>query len=194
MPIYLLWNKASPLPYNLLSRIGITIWQFIVDGYITPSSLIYRRLRLQGVFKKIYIIPPLYKCSYCIFEENVKKKFMLERKLPTHVKVVYIGSLDLRRLPLIKVIKRFVEDQSRVYEITIYTAENISKKVYNIRNVKVRIISKILSEEEKCRILRESHMFIAPQHGTTMVPSISIIEAAYHGNIIIKDNENVNFE
>jgi len=193
MPIYLLWNRASPLIYNLLSRIGITLWQFIVDGYIAPSPLIYKGLRLQGVFKKILIIPPYYKCLYCNFEENIKKRYTLEKKIPNYVKVVYIGSVDLRRLPLIEVVKKFMEDQRRNYEITIYTADNIGEKVYKIKNVKVKIINKILSEEEKCKILRESHMFIAPRQGTTMAPSISVMEAEYHGNIIIRCNDNINF-
>jgi hypothetical protein len=193
MPIYLLWNRASPLIYSLLSRIGITLWQFIVDGYIASSPLICKGLRLQGVFKKIYIIPPYYKCLYCNFEENIKKRYMLGKKIPNYVKVVYIGSVDLRRLPLIEVVKKFMEDQRRNYEITIYTADNISEKVYKIKNVKIKIINKILSDEEKCKILRESHMFIAPRQGTTMTPSISVMEAEYHGNIIIRCNDNINF-
>jgi len=193
MPIYFLWNRTSPLIYNLLSRAGITLWQFIVDAYIAPSSLIYKGLRLQGVFKKIYVIPPYYKCIFCNFEENIKKRYMLEKKIPNYVKVVYIGSVNLRRLPLIEVVKKFIKDQRRYYEITIYTADNISEKEYNIRNVKIQIISKILSEEEKGKILQESHMFIAPRPGTTMIPSISVMEAEYHGNIIIRCNSNIDF-
>jgi len=192
MSIYLLWNRASPLIYNLLSRIGVTLWQFIVDGYIASSPLIYRKLRLQGVFKKIYVIPPYYKCPYCSFEENIKKRYMLGKKSPAYVKVVYIGSVNLRRLPLIEVVKKFMEDQRRNYEITIYTADNVGEKVYKIKNVEIKIINKILSEEEKCKILWESHMFIAPRQGTTMIPSISVMEAEYHGNIIIRCNDNIN--
>jgi hypothetical protein len=193
MPIYFLWNKTSPLIHNLIGRMGTTMWQFIVDGYVVPSPLIYKGLRFQGIFKKIYIIPPLYKCPYCNFEENIKKRSMLERRLPVYVKVVYIGSLNLKRLPLKEVVEMFIKDRGRTYEIIIYTADNVSEKVYDVKNVRVRIINRILSTEEKCRILQGSHMFIAPRHETTMIPSISVMEAEYHGNIIVRNNANINF-
>jgi len=190
MPVYFLWNSALPTVSNIVGRIGLTLWQFIVDEYIVPSYSIARGLRLQGIFRKICVIPPLYKCVYCNFEENIKKRSMLTKELPAHVKVVYIGSLNLKRLPLVEVVKRFTKDQSRTYEITIYTADNVDEKVYVVKNVRIKIVKKILSAEEKCRVLRESHMFIAPRRGTTMIPSISVMEADYHGNIIIRNYAN----
>ncbi|MEM2741631.1 MAG: hypothetical protein QXD95_05725, partial [Nitrososphaeria archaeon] len=94
MPVYFLWNKSSPLIYNLISRMGLTLWQLIIDEYIVPSPQIAKGLRLQGIFKRICFKPPAYKCEYCNPEENFKKLMKLREELPPYVKVTYIGSLS----------------------------------------------------------------------------------------------------
>lgn len=186
MPVYFLWNKGTPVITNIRNRIGLTLLQFIIDEYLVPSPKMVKSLRLQGIIKKIRFIPPVYRCKYCSFEKNKEKLERLKAGLPEKVKVVYIGSFSLPRLALLDVIKMFSKDQSRTYEVTIYTATPIKEGVYRINNVKVSIVRKVLSDGEKCRILSSSHLFIAPRRGTTMEPSISVMEAEHHGNIIIR--------
>jgi uncharacterized protein (UPF0216 family) len=91
-----------------------------------------------------------------------------------------------KRFPLTQIIEALNRDEQRKYKLRIYTASQVKEETYQKGNIEVTIIKKTLSDEEKCKILRDSHIFIAPAIGTTMVPSISVMEAEYHGNIVIR--------
>jgi len=184
--IYFTWNRSMPFHRNLLNNIGISIESRLADFLIVTSENIARELKFLGVKNKIITLPPHYECKYCSLRKNIMKYEKLLRELPRIVKATYIGSLNRKRFPLAKIIKLMRRD-NRLFNLTIYTADNIGGHNYTINygNIKVRIVKKILSEEEKCSILSDSHVFIAPCPRTTMDPPISVLEALYHGNIII---------
>lgn len=186
MVVIFLWNKASSAISNVRSFVGDTLWQLIVDEYIATSPAVARGLKRRGIFRKIYLIPPVYTCKYCDWMENAKKLKRLEKRLPRRVRALYIGSLNPKRFSLVNVINRLRNDEERTYELNIYTSTPTRERAYKIGNVEVNVLMKILSDEEKCRVLRESYLFIAPNSGTTMDPSLSVIEAKYHGNIIAR--------
>jgi glycosyltransferase involved in cell wall biosynthesis len=188
IPIYFIWNRVSALCDNLRTSIGPLFWQFVVDEYIVPSRSLAERLRKLGIIKKITILPPEYSCPYCNRMDNLKKRVHLKEHLPRIVNAVYIGSIIPKRIPLARIVDMLNEDPQREYKLTVYTASEIKEQTYQKGNVEIAIVKKSLSDEEKCKILRESHIFIAPTRGATMEPSISIMEAEYHGNIIIKIN------
>ena len=186
MPVYFLWNKSSSLKDTFRTSFGVLFWQPVIDVYLVPSPNLAVALKKRGIIRPIMVLPPEYKCPYCDYTDNLKKRMKLERQLPRVVKAVYIGSLQPRRLPLKKVLETLNRDEQRTYRLTIFTASKVKEESYRIGNAEVNICRRILSGEEKCKILRESHVFIAPAKGTTMEPSISVIEAEYHGNIIAR--------
>jgi len=186
MPVYFLWNRAASPLSNLRTIFGSVFWQFVVDEYLVPSPNLAEKLKKLGVVRKIRILPPKYSCPFCHQKDNLKKMELLKAELPNVVKAVYIGFINHKRFPLRKIIEKLNRDLKRKYELTIYTASPVREKTYCKGNVEVRIVRTKLSEKEKCKVLRESHIYIAPEKGTTMEPSISVIEAEYHGNIIAR--------
>jgi hypothetical protein len=186
MPVFFLWNRASSAVFNLKGLVGNTFWQLIISCYIATSPRIVRGLRLRGVLRRIYFLPPMYKCKYCDPVQNAKKLKNLKKRLPLKVKVTYIGSLNNKRFPLVSVVKKLQNYRVGSYELAIYTTSQVREEAYTISNVKVDVKRKILSDKEKCKVLQESHLFIAPKPQTTMDPSISVMEATYHGDIVIR--------
>ena len=69
------------------------------------------------------------------------------------------------------------------YKLTVYTASPVKEQLWQEIGSNVEVVSKRLSEKENWN-LKKSHVFVAPRKSTTMEPTISIIEAEYHGNII----------
>ncbi len=185
MPIYFLWHSTYSTLENIRNRIGVSVWQVAVDGYLVASPDLVRELRLQGVFRPIYLIPPVYHCSFCDFSHNQEKLRRLRSQLPTKVRVTYLGWLDDAALSLRDVIRSLNKDGNRTYQVRIYTLTPVPWKTFQNENVTVRIISKILSDQEKCEVLSRSDLFIAPLRDTTMLPPVSVIEAEYHGNIVV---------
>jgi len=186
MPVVFLWNKSLSTISNLKNTIGHTFWQIAVNDYIATSSNIARGLRLRGIFRRIYLIKPVYECNYCSPLRNIGKLKRLKEGLPPTVKIVYIGSLKPKRFSLADVVNHFSNDEQRFYELNIYTATPVQEKTGRIGRVQVNIAKKILSDEEKCRVLSESHLVIVPRRGTTMDPSMTEMEAEYHGNIVFR--------
>lgn len=186
LPVYFLWNRTCTSLDNLRTALGPIFWQIAVDEYLVPSPSVAESLRRMGIFRKLTILPPHYLCPYCKREEHVKKKELLERALPSVVKIVYIGSLIPKRFSLSKVLKTLNRDVDRKYKLAIYTFSQIEEQTFCTGNVETRITCGVLDEREKCRILSDSHVFIAPAKHTTMEPPISVIEAEYHGNIIME--------
>ena len=178
MLVIFLWNRATSNIFNLRWLAGKTLWQPVIDGYVVTSPTLVKGLRCQGIFRRIYVIPPVYECKYCHSRQNAENQ---RNRLPQRVKAVYLGSLGPKRFPLVDVIRSLSSDRTRTYELDIYTTTQTPQKTFRIGNVEVNLYNQILSDEEKCRVLRESHLFIAPRDGTTMNPSMSIMEAEYHG-------------
>jgi len=186
MPVYFIWNRISSIYTNLRGILGLSFWQSIVDEYLVPTPSLAERLRKLGIVRRVSILPPEYTCSHCNHIDNLRKRAYLKTQLPRVVEVVYIGSMNPKRFPLAKVIGVLNRDNQREYKLRIYTASQIREETCKRGNVEIRIIERILSEEDKCKILRKSHVFIAPAKGTTMEPSISAMEAEYHGNIVVR--------
>lgn len=186
MPVYFLWNKSSSLKDNLRTNFGVLFWQPVIDAYLVLSPNLAIALKKRGIIRPIIVQPPEYKCPYCDYTDNIRKRMKLERQLPKVVKAVYIGSLKPKRLPFKKIVKTLNMDRERMYIWTIFTASKVKEWSYRMGNVEINIYRRILSNEEKCRILRESHVFIAPMKGSTMEPSISMIEAEYHGAVVMR--------
>lgn len=186
MPVFFLWNNASSLLFNLKGVIGNTFWQPIINEYIVTSSEIERGLRARGVFKKINLISPTYDCKYCNVVENGKKLANLKRQLPKSVRAVYIGSLNVNRFSVDGAVKKLQSFGDCECNLDIYTESSIEEETFTVGNVTVNIKSKILSDEEKCKVLRGAHLFIAPKRHTTMDPPLSVMEASFHGNIVIE--------
>jgi hypothetical protein len=184
---YQVWSKVDNLTANLRSRCGTFLWQALVDEFVVSSFNSARYLERIGIFrKKITLLPPEYSCPLCNQLNNIKKKEKLNHMLPRVVNCVYIGSLNPKRFSLSKTVVALNRDLDRKYKLTIYTTSQTEDKSYDAGNVEVTIQQKILSASEKCEILRDSHIFIAPAKGTTMDPPISVIEAEWHGNLIMR--------
>ena len=186
MPVYFLGNKASSFVFNLKGLLGNTFWQPMISDYIATSPRVMKGLRVRGIFRKIYLIPPVYECKYCNPSENVNKLKKLKKRLPQKIKAVYIGSLNDKRFPLASAIRKLQSYGVSVCTLDVYTASPIEQETYAVSNVMVNVRKEILSDKEKCKVLREAHLFVAPKRQTTMDPSISVMEAIYHGDIVIR--------
>jgi hypothetical protein len=186
MPVYFVWNKLLLAYTNLRGSLGLSFWQPIVDEYLVATPSVAERLRKLGIVRKISILPPEYTCTHCSHIDNSRKRAKLKTQLPRIVEMVYIGSMIPKRFPLPKITDTLNRHSQREYKLRIYTTSQVNNGTYQKGNVEIRIIRRRLSDGEKCKILRESHVFIAPAKGTTMEPSISVLEAEYHGNIIAR--------
>jgi len=186
VPVYFLWNRAMSLSNNLRTILGSFFWQIIVDEYLVPTQGLAKRMRRLGVFRRITVLPPEYSCPYCNSTNNLKKREMLRSQLPKVVELVYIGSMGPKRISMTAIVSVLNNDWQREYKLTVYTASQVKKEEYQKGNVRIKIVNRRLTERQKCQILQRSHVFVAPSRGTTMEPSISVIEAEYHGNIIVR--------
>jgi len=186
MPVFFLWNKVSSAFFNLKGLLGNIFWQLIISDYIATSSRVMKGLRVRGILRKIYLIPPVYECKYCNPIENANKLRKLKKRLPRKIKVVYIGSLNDKRFPLDSAVRKLRSYGASVCTLDVYTTSPIEQETYAVSNVTVNIKKKILLDKEKCKVLREAHLFIAPKRQTTMDPSMSVMEATYHGDIVIR--------
>jgi len=185
MPVYFIWSKVSKFA-NFKEALGAFLWQLMVDEYLVTSPKLAQSLRKIGVVKKINVVPLEYICAFCNPIDNLKKKLSFETFRPNVVQIVYIGSMIPNRFPLIKIIDVLNRNKEMKYNLRIYTMSDVGNREYTAGNVQVKVTQAMLSEKEKCNILQESHIFIAPAEGTTMDPSLSVIEAEYHGNVIAR--------
>jgi glycosyltransferase involved in cell wall biosynthesis len=183
MPVYALRNKSYSALNNLILGLRPFLFQKIVDEYLVASPTIVHALRKMGVTTTINVVPPAYVCPYCSRSDNIDKKNFLKKQLPTTVYAVYIGKVVTNRVDL-KSIVNGLESKFGKYKLTVYTADPVKEQLLQENGSNVEIIVKCLSEKEKCEVLKKSHVFVAPKKNTTMEPSISVIEAEYHGNII----------
>jgi glycosyltransferase involved in cell wall biosynthesis len=184
--VYLAKQKVS-LSTKLRRKLRYLLWQPIIDEYLVPSLILADTLRKLGVVRRISVIPPEYTCIHCSYSENLRKKVDLTKRLPVTVEAVYIGTLTQKRFPLTQILETLNRDCQRTYNLKIYTTSHVKAETYQKGNVEITIIRKKLSDEEKCKILRKSHIFVAPAKNSTIEPPISVIEAEYHGNIIIRN-------
>jgi hypothetical protein len=187
MPVYFLWNKDFHAVGNLRVAIGTWLWQCRVNGFIVASTQIGTTMKRRGVTRKIYFIPPTYACPYCDITKNSEKHLRLTSRLPDRIIVVYIGSIGTRRFHYMSIMNYFYSHPGKKYEFHVYTAALARDATFVHDNVTVNIHQRILSEREKCEVLSQSHMFVAPASGTTMEPPISVIEARHHGNLILRE-------
>jgi hypothetical protein len=171
---------------NLRWSLGRLLWQPVLEEYIATSPHVASGLTKQGVFRRIYLIPPTYFCENCDANQHTSKLEQLRRSLPSTVHAIYIGKIRRQRFPLADVMNRLRSDPRRIYELDIYTATPIEERSYKIDNVRINIHRRILSEAQKCDVLSRSHLFVAPKLGTTMDPPLSVLEARYHGNIVLQ--------
>jgi len=185
MPVYFVWNRISPIN-TIIRSLGLPFWQPLVNEYLVPTPSLAGRLRRLGVVRKISILPPEYTCTHCNQIENSIKRAKLETQLPRVVEMVYIGQMIPKRFPLTTIVNVLNKDDQREYKLGIYTASQVKEETYRKGNAEIRIVRKCLSDKQKCEILRKSDVFIAPAKGTSMEPPISVIEAEYHGNIIVR--------
>ncbi|MCW4003657.1 MAG: hypothetical protein NWE95_07080 [Candidatus Bathyarchaeota archaeon] len=185
MPVYFLWNKASSLTFNLKGLMGNLIWQPLISNYIVTSTRILDGLKKRGLFRKIYLIPPTYECKYCNKIENANKLKKLKKSLPQKIRAVYIGSLNEKRFSINDAVLKLREFGIKDCALDVYTNSSIKQGTYNFGNIIFNVRKKLLLDNEKCKVLSEAHLFIAPKPETTMDPSLSVMEAEYHGNIII---------
>jgi hypothetical protein len=185
MLVSFLWNRNCSLLENIRYLVGDTLWQVAVNAYIVASQGVAEGLRRRGIYRTIYFVAPTYSCGYCHMDDHVPKRESLQGTLPEKVRVVYIGKVLPKRFSVEQAVNHLCKDHGRKYELTVYTATPIRERTWNRGNVTVKIYNRLLTDEEKCKVLRSSHIFVAPTYGTTMDPAISIIEARYHGNIVL---------
>jgi hypothetical protein len=184
VPIYFVWNLEGSIFSNTKGIIGQFLWQPLVNQYLATSAEVAQRLRRIGIARNVTVVGPEYSCPYCDRVDYVsKKKYMMQ--LPV-VKMVYIGAMKPKRFPLQKILQVLNSDRERQYDLKIFTSSEVNEGRFRRGNVDVSVIKKKLSDFEKCGILKESHFFIAPTKGTTMEPPISVTEAEYHGNVIVR--------
>ncbi|HVP92541.1 MAG TPA: hypothetical protein VMS94_02230 [Acidobacteriota bacterium] len=193
MPVYFLSNRSSSLLDNSKWIIAPFLWQPMINEYLVPSSILAQGLRRNAVIRHISVVPPVYSCPYCNPADNLEKKELLKTHLPETANVVYIGQMLSERVDLSKITEALGHNHAnKKYRLTIYTMSQVKEQIYCENSIRIAIIRKRLSAKEKCEILRESHIFIAPAKGTTMEPSISVIEAEHHGNLVLRLRKNWN--
>ena len=183
MPVYFLKNKCLPTFENLINGFRPFFWQKTVDEYLVASPTIACGLRKIGIAKTINVVPPAYVCPYCNHGDSTGKKELFKKQLPTTVYAVYIGPVLPNRFDLKSTVNALERNFGK-YKLTVYTASPVKEQLWQEIGSNVKVIRKRLSEKEKCEALKKSHVFVAPRKGTTMEPTISVIEAEYHGNII----------
>jgi hypothetical protein len=167
VPIYFVWNLEGSIFSNTKGIIGQFLWQPLVNQYLATSAEVAQRLRRIGIARNVTVVGPEYSCPYCDRVDYVsKKKYMMQ--------------------PLQKILQVLNSDRERQYDLKIFTSSEVNEGRFRRGNVDVSVIKKKLSDFEKCGILKESHFFIAPTKGTTMEPPISVTEAEYHGNVIVR--------
>jgi glycosyltransferase involved in cell wall biosynthesis len=183
MPVYFLKNKCLPTFENLINGLRPFFWQKTVDEYLVASPTIAYGLRKIGVAKTINVVLPAYVCPYCNRGDSTVKEKLFKNQLPTTVYAVYIGPVLPHRFDLKSTVNALERNFGK-YKLTVYTASPVKEQLWQENGSNVEIVCKRLSEKEKCEVLKKSHVFVAPRKSTTMEPTISIIEAEYHGNII----------
>ncbi len=183
MPVYFLKNKCLPTFANLINGFRPLFWQRTVDEYLVASPTIASSLRKIGIIKTINVVPPAYVCPYCNRDGSAGKEELFTKQLPTTVCAVYIGAVLPERFDLKSTVNALERNFGK-YKLTVYTASPVKERLWQENGSTVEVIRKRLSEKEKCEVLKKSHVFVAPKKGTTMEPTISVIEAEYHGNII----------
>lgn len=183
MPVYFLKNKCLPTFENMINGFRPLFWQTTVDEYLVASPTIAYSLRKIGVAKTINVVPPAYVCLYCNRGDSAGKTKLFMKQLPTTVYAVYIGPILPNRFDLKSTVNSLERNFGK-YKLTVYTASPVKEQLWQENGSTVEIVCKRLSEKEKCEALTKSHVFVAPRKNTTMEPTISIIEAEYHGNII----------
>jgi hypothetical protein len=187
MPVYFLWNKTLPLGSNLKAVLGSTLWQLAVSHYLATSPRVMKGLIARGIFRKIFLIPPTYKCICCNPNLNSHKLSALKAHLPEEVRAVYIGSMENTRFSIDSAIIALRNIKLNSCTLDIYTATARAKQEKIVfGNITVNVTKRLLSEKEKCEVLRDAQIFIAPKFQSTMNPPMCVLEAEYHGNIVIQ--------
>lgn len=186
MPIYFLSNRTCSFLSNLNNKWGPVFWQVFVDEFIVSSPIVAERLRKMGLIRKISVMPPKYSCPCCCLDLTHLKKFNQTDILPSEVNAVYIGAVFPPRFVLSKIINTLNKDEKRHYTLTIYTSSSVPKQTFRNGNVTVIIYMRTLTDQEKCKILSECDAFVAPFTSTTIDPPLSVIEAEYHGKVILR--------
>jgi len=183
---------------RMRGRLGISLSKYFVDYFIvTSKDLLYLIKRL--LFPKssntiIKIIPPfvpVIKHNHALLTPSV-----IEHK--DKVSITYIGTVSKERVDLINAIHHVYEilnpSKISVDIITLdydrkYLADFLrnvkDRKIASRCNIAIRVDVRYLPENKKCSILAKSDFFITPNPLATMRPSISVLEAFYHGTIPI---------
>ena len=196
--VYFLDHITNNLMERMRGRLGISLSKYFVDYFIvTSKDLLYLIKRL--LFPKssntiIKIIPPfvpVIKHNHALLTPSV-----IEHK--DKVSITYIGTVSKERVDLINAIHHVYEilnpSKISVDIITLdydrkYLADFLrnvkDRKIASRCNIAIRVDVRYLPENKKCSILAKSDFFITPNPLATMRPSISVLEAFYHGTIPI---------
>lgn len=189
-PVYFIWNKTLPISTNLRILLGPLFFQRKVSAFVVASRHMAKMLKVLGVARRrVIVVPVLYKCPNCSERGRIENPKTTDHHASGFLKAIYIGSLNEKRFSLARAVDKLSYSyNSPKIELSIYTTSKVENKSFfkERRNLEVKIFHGTISDKEKCQLLSESDIFVAPSSHTTMEPPISVIEAKYHGCKILK--------
>jgi hypothetical protein len=181
------WTRLEKLKSTMFLRITSAL--NLVQGYITPSYVLAKELRYIVNPKKTWVLEPYYPCrTKNSLQDIINKKIHdLESK---RLNLLIIGRINRYRIDLdliFKVLKQLINNDFRV------TLRIVSMKEFGLSTqymslhkdgLKLEIIGRRLTEEEKAEIFRDSHMLFFVVRGyVAMHPPLSVIESVCYATI-----------
>jgi len=161
----------------------------LVQGYITPSYVLAKELRSIVNPKKIWVLEPYYPCyTKSSLQDIISRKVQdLESK---RLNLLILGRVNRYRVDLdlvFKVLRQLVKEGFKVTLRIVSMKEMGLKSQYmslHKDNLKVEVMGRRLTEEEKVEILKDSHiLFFIVRDYAAMHPPLSVIESVCYATI-----------
>jgi len=180
------WTKTHELSW----KVFLASLQFLIDMYLATARSVYLWLWRKVPLAGRLLVEPYYECSCNSFHglmHIVAEKFSEERE----VKLFYVGRLNRYRSPpsvLLAIAKGIAERIRKRVKLTIVSKITPRKRSYKYDSgdVTLYFIDDKVSDDEKCRLYKESHFFVYLSRGNVaMNPPVTLLESVYHGTIPI---------
>jgi hypothetical protein len=162
----------------------------LIDYYVTPSCDLSKELSLIVGPNNVKTLEPYYPCdeTFNNFLVNEKAKDLEEK----YLNVLYIGRINKYRIDLaltINALKALANKGFNVrFQIISMKEMGLSTqyKIFNSGKLRVELIGKRLTEDQKAEIYAQSHILLFITKGyPAMRPPLSIIESICYGVIPI---------
>jgi len=176
--------------YRHYAFLHLTAFSKLIDYYVTPSYDLSKKLSLIVDPNNVKTLEPYYPCDETFHNFLVDKKAKdLEEKL---LNVLYIGRINKYRIDLALTINALKALANRGFNVRFQIISmkemglSTQYKIFNSGKLRVELIGKRLTEDEKTEIYVQSHILLFITKGyPAMRPPLSIIESVRYGVIPI---------